>query len=105
MAEFGIILPQGIHSVSQRIPDSLEEGENGLADMMRQRIERLSANLKELSRQADECEARIQAWHREKRSQSASGRYPGIGPITAGALVASVGDATLPTAGNWAAEL
>jgi len=59
--------------------------------MMRQLIERLSVNLKELSRQADECEARIQAWHREASRRLAD--IPGIGPITASALVAPVGDA------------
>jgi transposase len=93
VAEFGIILPQGLHSVAQRIPDILEDGENGLPGMMRQLIERRSVNLKELSRQADECEARIQAWHRENEASRRLADIPGIGPITASALVASVGDA------------
>jgi transposase len=50
-------------------------------------------HLKELDRQVRELEAQIQAWHRSDETSRRLARVPGIGPLTASALVASVGDA------------
>jgi transposase len=50
-------------------------------------------NLKELDKQVDELEATIAQWHRESDLSCKLAEVPGIGPITATALVASVGDA------------
>ena len=59
----------------------------------RQLIERLGEHLKELDRQVQELEVQIQAWHRENAASRKLAQIPGIGPITASALVASIGDA------------
>ncbi|SAL79949.1 transposase [Caballeronia terrestris] len=50
-------------------------------------------HLKELDRQVRELEAQIQAWHRSDETSRRLARVPGIGPLTASALVASVGNA------------
>ncbi len=34
LSEFGIVMPQGIRSVSKRAPDTLEDAENGLPETM-----------------------------------------------------------------------
>jgi transposase len=94
LAEFGITIPQGIQAIAPRVPGILEDGENGLPDLMRPLIEQLTAHLKELGRQVAECDARIQAWHREQDASRRLAEIPGIGPITATALLASIGDAT-----------
>src|SRR5690606_37967472 len=47
----------------------------------------------ELDRQVRELEAQIKAWHRANAASSKLETIPGIGPITASALVASIGDA------------
>lgn len=60
---------------------------------MRQLIARLLAHFNELHRQVLELEAQIKAWHRECPASRKLGEIPGIGPITASALVASVGEA------------
>lgn len=93
LAEFGIVIPQGIASISKRVPEILEDGENGMPGIMRHLIERLTENLKELDRQARELEAQIQQWHREHEASRKLAEIPGVGPITATAIVASVGDA------------
>jgi transposase len=93
LSEFGIIIPQGISSIAKRIPEILEDGENGLPGAMRNLIERLAANLKEMDRQVKELEAQIQKWHRENASSRKLAEIPGLGPITASAIVATVGDA------------
>jgi len=38
LSEFGIVIPQGIHSIARRAPDILEDAENGLPGTMRHRI-------------------------------------------------------------------
>ena len=93
LAEFGIILPQGVSSITRRVPEVLEDGENGLPGLLRQLIERLTVNLKEMDRQVNELERQIQQWHRENEASQRLAKIPGMGPITASAIVATVGDA------------
>ena len=93
LAEYGITIPQGISHIATHLPDILEDGENGLPGVFRQLIERLGTHLKELDRQVHELEAQIQGWHRTNDASRKLADIPGIGPITASALVASIGDA------------
>ena len=93
LGEFGIIIPQGIGHIAKRLPDILEDAENELPVVLRQLLQRLGEHLKELDRQVNDLEVQIQSWHRENEASRKLARVPGIGPITASALVASVGDA------------
>ncbi|WP_297447069.1 IS110 family transposase [Acidiferrobacter sp.] len=93
LSEFGLVIPQGIASITKQIPRILEDAENGLPDTLRALIARLAAHLQELDRQVHELEAQIQAWHRQSADSQRLSAIPGIGPITATALVASIGDA------------
>jgi transposase len=93
LGEFGIVIPKGIGHVTKRMPEILEDAENGLPGMMRQLLERLVEQLKELDRQVEELERQIKLWHRENEQSRKLEEIAGIGPITASALVASVGDA------------
>ncbi len=93
LAEYGILIPQGIRHISKRLPEILEDGENDLPGVFRQLLQRLSEHQKELGRQVDELEAQIQIWHRENLASQKLAQIPGIGPITASALVATIGNA------------
>lgn len=50
-------------------------------------------HLKEFGGQFDELEAQIKTWHRASNASCKAEKIPGIGPIRASALVASIGDA------------
>ena len=93
LSEFGIVIPQGIRSIMKQIPEILEDGENGLPGTMRNLIDRLTKNLKEMDHQVKELEAQILLWHRENEASRKLAEIPGLGPITASAIVATVGDA------------
>ena len=93
LGEYGIVIPQGICHISKRLPGILEDGESDLPGMFRQLLQRLGEHLKELDRQVGELELQIQLWHREHDASRKLAQIPGIGPITASALVASIGDA------------
>ena len=93
LAEYGIAIPQGIGHIAKRIPEILEDGENDLPGSFRALLQRLADHLKALDRQVGELEVEIQFWHRENDASKKLAKIPGIGPITASALVATIGDA------------
>ena len=94
LAEFGLVIPQGIGSIVRRLPEILEDGENDLPGAFRHLLQRLDEHLKELDRQVAELDLQIQRWHQETVASRKLAEIPGIGPLTASALVASIGDAT-----------
>src|SRR5258706_15409553 len=65
LAEFGIVLPKGIGHITKRLPEILEDGENGLPGMMRELIERLGGNRNAMEQQSGELEGQIILWHRD----------------------------------------
>ena len=93
LAEFGIAIPQGISHIAKRVPEIIEDGENDLPGSFRLLIQRLVDHLKVLDQQVGELELEIQVWHRENEASQKLAKIPGIGPMTASALVASIGDA------------
>jgi transposase len=93
LAEFGLVVPQGLWNVCQRVPALLERAADAVPLALRHLIERLLAHLRELDRQVAELEAQIQAWHRGSEVSRRLEKIPGIGPLTASALVASIADA------------
>jgi transposase len=93
LSEFGIVMPKGISTLQRRMPQILEDAENGLLGSSRELFARLYTHFKELDRQVDELEGQIKAWHRGNIASRRLEAIPGIGPLSASALVASIGDA------------
>ena len=61
--------------------------------MFRVLVGRLMEHMKGLDEQVAQLEAQIKGWHRENEASRRLERIPGIGPLTASALVASMGAA------------
>ena len=93
LAEFGVVLPQGLAQLGQRLPVMLEDGENELPGSFRQLLARLGENLAHLQRQGEELEREIQRWHGDSEASRRLAAIPGIGVLGASALVATVGNA------------
>ena len=93
LGEFGLVIPQGIGNVAKRVPELLEDASNELPVPFRHLIERLTQHLKELDRQVKEFEKEIIEWHRSSELSRKLEAIPGIGPLAASALVASIADA------------
>ncbi len=93
LSEFGLVVPQGIGHVKSRVPELIEDAQLELPGTFRLLIQRLLGHLSELDRQVRELEAQIKTWHQSSPLSRKLEALPGIGPITASALVASVGDA------------
>ena len=95
LAEFGRVIPVGIRCREVKLPEFLEEADNGLSGVSRVRLARLLAHFRALDRQVKPLESEINACHRENTARQRLQAIPGIGPLTARALVASVGAATV----------
>jgi len=93
LGEFGIILPQGIVHVAGRLPDIIEDADNELPIVFRELLLRLRSHLLELNHQVQELEDQIDTWHKNNEDSQRLANIPGIGVLTASALVASIGDA------------
>jgi transposase len=93
LGEFGVVLPQGISHIAERLPEILEDGDNGLPGSFRQLLAHLGEHLQHLARQVGELEGTIVRWHQESEPSQRLARIPGIGPLGASALLATLGDA------------
>ncbi|GGO76388.1 IS110 family transposase [Marinobacterium nitratireducens] len=91
--EFGLVIPAGIRHLRFGLQDVIEANEHALPNTFRLLVQRLLDHFAYLDQQLKELEQDI---HREYRASEACrrlGAIPGIGPITATALVATIGDA------------
>jgi transposase len=90
--EFGIVLPQGLRHVMQELPGVIDQNEH-LPASFKQLLFRLHEHLALLDVQVAGLEREIKQWHSMSAVSRKLAEIPGIGPITASALVASIGDA------------
>lgn len=93
LLEFGLTLRLGRREVAARLPEILEDAENGLPPVARDGLAVLGQHLKDLARRINEIEHAITTWHRHDEASQRLAAVPGIGLLSATALVATAGDA------------
>jgi transposase len=98
-AEFGIIVGQGRQRV-EGLVDLLDDEELALPATARMALAVLVNQLKELDRQVDAIERELAQIQRVNPMARLLSSIPGIGPITATALAATVPDATMFRSGE-----
>ena len=91
--EFGIIVAQGPAHVSKLVDLVLDEGDESLPDLARQALRPLVDQLAGLKAELKALEKKLNAWHRTNAASLRLAAMPGVGVITATALVATLGDA------------
>ncbi len=94
MAELGIIAPQGISRVGDLVAALLGEDETQLPKLARSALRGLASELEALGERVKEVEGAILVWHKDNEASRRLATIPGIGPITASAIVATVTDPT-----------
>jgi transposase len=105
LAEFGIVTRQGIAGVGMLIT-FVEDGEHDLIPpLARTALLPLIAQLREVHSKIGEMDRQIHAWHRSNELSRRLETIPGIGPITASAIAATVTDAALFKSGRQLAAL
>lgn len=93
LLEFGITIPKGVAYVSQRVPDELEDASNELPSALRIALQDEYEQFKALEQRLQRLQAQITQWHREHAASQVLEKIPGVGVLTATALVAGMGDA------------
>lgn len=94
LAEYGLVVPTGRLTLRRALPGLLEDAQNGLSFEFRQLLAELYEELVALDRRVEELTRRIEHQVRQHPDMQRLMQVPGIGPLTASALVTAVGDAT-----------
>jgi transposase len=92
LGEYGIGVAQGLSQLRKRLPEILEDAENGLSVPARAVFSESYDRLVELDRQVRVYEDMIQQVYQNSPAGQKLGAIPGIGPITATAMVAALGE-------------
>jgi transposase len=92
LGEYGIVIRQGLGQRRQRLPEILEDAENGLSAAARAVFAESYDRLVDLDRQIQGDLDKIATVYRQSPACQTLGAIPGIGPITATAMVAALGD-------------
>src|SRR5439155_9569486 len=92
LAEFGIVAPVGRDGVEQLLGVVADSNDKRLPEVARACVAALGAQLRMLKTQILEFDRRIMAWHRSSEASKRLDQVPGVGPLLATALVASVAE-------------
>ena len=92
LGEFGIVAPLGIRRVVELIAIVRDESDTRLPTEARSAMILVAGQLEDLQRRIGEVERAIHLWHRQNEASRRLATIPGVGPITASAVVATVGN-------------
>lgn len=92
LGEYGIVMAQGIGQVRSRIPEILEDGENGLTDRFRGWLAELLEAFCALDERIQQYDQEIAREHAANAACKRLSTIPGVGPKSATAIVATYGD-------------
>lgn len=94
LVEYGITIPVGRSKLLQRLPEVLEDAENGVSSVMRALLHQQQMRLRRIQEEVDELTTRIERVASSDPQCQQLRTIPGIGPLVATALVAAVGNAS-----------
>jgi transposase len=92
LAEFGLIAAQGLHNVAGLIVIVRNDEDDRVPDMARRVLRVIADGIVALDTQIAIIEAQIMAWHRTNAISQRLAAIPGIGPIIATAIAATVAE-------------
>lgn len=92
LMEYGVTVPPGTHALARRLPEILEDADNGVPMPVRHLMADLRDQHHHLAEQIARLEAQLKAWHARNDASQRLASIPGIGLLTATALAATVGD-------------
>lgn len=92
LSEFGLVMPKGRYPAQHHIPDILEDGENGLPGLVRRLLDDIYRRIQTLNQQILAYDREIENLARHSEPARRLMTLPGIGAVTATALVASIAE-------------
>jgi transposase len=91
LAEYGLILPKGVNRLRRRLPELLEDAENGLSDLFRRLLAQSYQQLQELDGHIDHYTQEMKQQSQQSETCRRLQTIPGYGPIVAGVFHSVVG--------------
>ena len=92
LGEYGIVLAQGVGTVRRRVPEVLEDAENGLSDFFRPLLRQCYKQLSELDGHIEFYTRALREHARRDETVQRLQTVPGYGPVVASVFHAFVGD-------------
>ena len=92
LTEYGEVMPKGRAGISRAIASALERVSERLPTMVIEMLREQWARVTQLDREIGEAERRIKLWHRSNASSRRIAEIPGVGVLTATAVVAAMGE-------------
>lgn len=92
LAEFGLVAAQGLHKVAELIAIIRNDEDERVPDMARQMLRVIADGIDALDAQVSAIDAQIIAWHRNNPVSQRLATIPGVGPIIATAIAATVAE-------------
>jgi transposase len=92
LGEYGLVVGQRIDVLRKALPLILEDAENGLTIDFRTLLEGLQQDLITLDERVDDMDKKIKLLASSNEDAKRLQQIPGIGPITATALISAIGD-------------
>jgi len=92
LAEYGIVITMGVRSLQRKLPELLEDAENGLSDVFRQYLVQIQLQLQELEAHIAFYTNMLQEQNRQHEVCKRLQTIPGFGPIVASAFYSIVGN-------------
>lgn len=92
LAEFGVVAAKGISKIGELLALIADPDDRRIPPLARNVLTLLVEQLRDVERKIEDLERRLVSWHRTNEVSQRLATIPGIGPITATALVATVGD-------------
>jgi len=92
LGEFGIVAPVGRNGVEELLEVVADPSDKRVPEIVRACLAALGAQLRRLKEQILEFDRMIRAWHRSSEMSLRLDDCPGIGPVLATALAATVAD-------------
>jgi transposase len=92
LAEFGIVASVGRHGVEELLTVVADPNDRRVPEIARACLSALGAQLRRMKEQILEFDRLIRAWHRSNEMSMRLEEAPGVGPVLATALVATVAD-------------
>lgn len=92
LAEYGIVLPKGVNVLRRRLPELLEDGENGLSDGFRRLLAEGYRQLQELDGHIEFYTEEVKRSSRQDEACRRLQTLPGYGPILSSVFRSRVGN-------------
>ena len=94
LTEYGEVMPKGRAGMRRDIPAALERVSERLPAMVIETLREQWARVAELDKEVGVIERRIKLWHRGNAASRQIAEIPGVGVLSATAVVAAMGDPT-----------